>query len=120
MKDEYTNIISEFLAGPHSEALAWLHGGPAGRRRLGEHKSQDQSLSLVQHLCALGAESLIAVGYESDTDNCCRHLLVQLPTRDSYREAIFTFERASVKEHGFDGTPDDGQEYLFIDVKDFG
>jgi hypothetical protein len=119
VSNEYTDIIKDFLSGPHSEAVAWLGRGPAGVRTLGEHQSQAESLSLVQRLYALGAESVIAVGYGSDEDDHCRYLLVQLPTRDSYRKSLFGFERASVEDHGFDGTPDEGQEYLFIDVKNF-
>jgi hypothetical protein len=117
--DEY-DIIRELLSGPNSEALAWLSGGPVGVRTLGEHQSQAESLSLVHHLYALGAESVIATGYDSDQDNSCRHLLVKLPTRNSLRESIFGFERSGVEEHGFEGQPDDGQEYLLIDVKNFG
>ncbi len=119
MSDEETDIIRELLCGPHSEALAWLKGGPAGARTLGEHQSQAESLALVQHLYALGAESVIAAGYESEQEDGCRYLLVQLPSRDSYREAIFAFERASVESHGFDGTPDGGEGYLFVNVKNF-
>ena len=74
----------------------------------------------MQRLYGLGAESVIAVGYADDEDNGCRYLLVQLPTRDSCRQAIFAFERTKVEEHGFDGTMDEAQEYLFIDVKNFG
>lgn len=120
VSDEYTDIIQDLLNGPHSEAIAWLERGPAGVRRLGEHQTQADSLSLVRDLYALGAESVIAVGFGSDEDDYCRYLLVQLPTRESYREALFGFERASVESHGFDRTPDEGQEYLFIDVKNFG
>ena len=112
-------MVREFLAGPHSEAVAWLKAGAPAVRTLGEHQSQEESLSLVQRLYALGAESVLAVGLASDEDDGCRYLLVQLPTRDSYREALFGFERAGVEAHGFDGTIDEGQEYLFIDVKNF-
>ena len=119
MSDEYTDIVGELLGEPHSEAVAWLIGGPPGARILGEHQSQAQSLALVHHLYVLGAESVIAAGYGSEQDDACRYLLVRLPSRDSYREAIFGFERASVEGHGFDGTPDEGQEYLFVDVKNF-
>ncbi len=119
MNDEYTDMVREFLGGSHSEAVTWLQSGASGLRTLGEHQSQEESLSLVQRLYALGAESVIAVGYDSD-DNSCRYLFVQMPTRGTNRQAIFGFERASVEEHGFDGTVDEGQEYLFIDVKNFG
>jgi hypothetical protein len=111
--------LREFLGGPHSEAAAWLQSGAPGVRTLGEHRSQEESLSLVQRLYALGAESVIAAGYASDEDDSCRYLLVQLPSRESYRAAIFAFERVGVEQHGLDGTADEGQEYLFIDVKKF-
>jgi hypothetical protein len=119
MNDEHTSMVREFLGGPHSEAVAWLQSGAPGTRTLGEHQSQEESLSLVQRVYALGAQSVIAVGYASDEDDSCRYLLVQLPIRDSDREALFGFERVGVEKHGFDGTVDEGQEYLFIDVKNF-
>jgi hypothetical protein len=120
MSYEYSDMAREFLGGPHSEAVVWLESGPPGVRLLGEHQAQEESLSLVRRLYALGAESVLAVGYASDDDECCRYLLVQLPSRDAYRQAICAFERASVEKHGLDGTVDEGQEYLFIDVKNFG
>src|SRR5690242_17579629 len=100
-------MVRDFLDGPHAEAVAWLQSGAPGVRTLGEHPSQEQSLSLVQRLYALGAEAVIAVGYESDEDESCRYLLVRLPTRDSYRDALFGFERAGVEGHGFEGTVDE-------------
>jgi hypothetical protein len=109
-------MVREFLGGPHAEAVSWLEGGST--RILGELQSHDESLFLVNRFYALGAESVIAVELDPDGEGC-RYLLIHLPPRDSLRQAIFAFERAGVEEHGFDGTPDEGQEYLFIDVKDF-
>jgi hypothetical protein len=116
LNDDYSQMIRDFLTGPHAEAVSWLQGG-AGRT-LGELQSHDQSLFLVNRFYALGAQSVIAVELDPDGEGC-RHLLIQLPRRDSLRDAIFAFERAGVEDHGFDGTPDEGQEYLFVDVKNF-
>jgi hypothetical protein len=118
MNDEYTSIVRGFLSGPHTEALAWLRAGPDNSRSLGE-MSNSESSSLLNQLYALGAESVIAVGLQSENAAWCRYLLVQLPARSDYRSALFAFERRNVEEHGYEGQADEGQEYLFIDTKLF-
>ena len=119
MNEEYTSIIKEFLSGPHAEALEWLRASDGDKRQLGEHQSTAQSVALVEQLYALGAIKVIAVAISESTDGhgASRYLLVELPEEDRRREPLFYFEREQAEARGFDAQPDEGQLYLFLDVK---
>jgi hypothetical protein len=119
VNDEYRSIIKQFLSGPHAEALAWLGEGGGSRRRLGEHQSTGQSVALVERLYGLGSQKVIAVELHESPDGsgAARYLLVELPEEHRGREAIFAFEREEAQRRGFEGTEDEGQVYLFLDVK---
>jgi hypothetical protein len=117
--DDYTSIIEQFLCGPHAEALEWLRDGPPNGRTLGEHRRTDQSIALVERLYAQGAEKVLAVDLQESQDGSgrTRYLLVELPEQHRRRDPLFHFEREHAEAHGFDGTPDEGQLYLFFNVK---
>jgi hypothetical protein len=119
VNDEYTSIIKQFLSGPHAEALEWLRSGAGNERTLGEHRSTDQSISLVERLYGLGAEKVVAVDLQDYGDGTggTRYILVELPDEHRRRDPLFAFEREHAEARGFDGTPDEGQLYLFFDVK---
>jgi hypothetical protein len=119
MDDEYASIVKQFLAGPHAEALEWLRSGPSNGRTLGEHRGTEQSVALVERLYALGAEKVIAVGLWEGPGGrgASRFLLIELPDEHPKRDPLFGFEREHAEARGFDGTPDEGQLYLFLDVK---
>jgi hypothetical protein len=119
VNDEYASIIKQFLSGPHAEALEWLRSGPGNGRTLGELRTTDQSISLVDRMYALGAEKVIAVGLQDYGDGAggARYLLVELPEEHRRRDPLFAFEREHAEARGFDGTPDEAQLYLFFDVK---
>ncbi|HEY2586390.1 MAG TPA: hypothetical protein VGI81_11555 [Tepidisphaeraceae bacterium] len=122
MFEDYTSTIREFLSGPHAEAREWLQSGEGNKRRLIEHRSTAQSLEVVERLYSLGAERVLAVGLGEDSlgQSWCRYLLVELPDEPRRREALFAFEREHAEATGFDATPDEGQLYLFLDVKGLG
>ncbi len=117
--DEYTLIVRQFLSGPHAEAIGWLRSGLGNTRTLGEHTSTEQSAALVERLYTFGAEKVIAVDLQEGVDGSgtTRYLLVELPEEHRWRDLLFAFEREQAEARGFDGTPDEGQIYLFLDVK---
>lgn len=119
MNEEYTSTIKDLLSDPHAEALEWLRAGAENKRRLVEHRSTAQSAAFVERLYSLGAAKVLAVAFSEDSPEQarCRYLLVELPDRSDLRQALFAFEREQVETKGFEGTPDDGQLYLFLDVK---
>ena len=115
MDDLYYQLVREFLASNKAEALAWLRAGSdTSFRNLGEMEADD-SVAFVQRLYDLGAEKVLAVEIDEDSDGAnTGHLLVQLPADDAARERLFAFERDHAESHGFDATPDEGQEYLYL------
>jgi hypothetical protein len=117
--DEYNSIIKEFLKRPNAEALQWLRSARGDQRILGEHQSADPGIALVEDLYALGAQKVLAVDLQEleDGTSWTRYLLVELPEEHRRRDPLFAFEREHAEAHGFDGTPDEGQLYLFLDVK---
>lgn len=115
MDDLYHQLVKEFLASNKAEALSWLRAGSdTSFRNLGEMEA-DESIRFVQHLYDLGAETVLAVAIDEYPDGAnSGNLLVQLPPDDAARERLFAFEREHAESHGFDGTPDEGQEHLYL------
>lgn len=115
MNDSYHQFIKQFLASNKAEALEWLRAGSdQSFRNLGEMEA-DESLEFVQRLYDLGAEKVLAVKIDEYPEGAnTGHLLVQLPADDAARERLFAFERNHAESHGFDGTPDEGQEYVYL------
>jgi hypothetical protein len=73
----------------------------------------------VERLYALGAEKVVAVDLQERPDGggASRYLLIELPDEHRKRDPLFEFEREHAEARGFDGTADEGQLYLFLDVK---
>ena len=115
MDDLYHQLVKEFLASNKAEALSWLRGGSdTSLRNLGEMEP-DESIRFVEHLYDLGAETVLAVGIHEDPDGAnSGNLLVEPPPDDAARERLFAFEREHAESHGFDATPDEGQEYVYL------
>jgi hypothetical protein len=115
MDESYHHFINHFLASNKAEALEWLRAASdQSFRNLGEMET-DESIRLVQRLYDLGAQKVLAVEIDDYPEGAnTGHLLVQLPPDDSAREQLFAFEREDAESHGFDGTPDNGQEYLYL------
>ena len=115
MDDSYNQFIRQFLASNKAEALEWLGGGSdESFRNLGEMEA-GESMQFVQRLYDLGAEKVLAVEIDEYPEGAnTGHLLVQLPGADAARERVFAFEREHAESHGFDGTADEGQEYLYF------
>ena len=115
MDDSYQQFIKHFLTSKKSEALDWLRGGSDGSfRNLGEMESHE-SVEFVERLYDLGAEKVLAVEIEEYPEGATSgNLIVQLPADDVKREQLFSFEREHAESHGFEGTPDEGQEYLYF------
>jgi len=118
MDDNYFSLVKELLSGPKAEALEWLRSGSkASRRSLGEKQKTEDSIAFVQQLYDLGAEQVLAVGInEYHQGQNTSQLLVQLPDDDHARARLFAFERDLVEPRGFDGTADEGQEYLYLEL----
>ena|SRR5437763_35159 len=119
MNEEYHTLVKELLSGPHAEALEWLRAAIGNRRTLGEHRTTAQGIALVEQLYELGAVQVLAVALsESPTGRgCTRYLLVELPEEARGRESLFHFEREYAEGRGLEGQRDEGQLYLFLDVK---
>jgi hypothetical protein len=115
MDDSYHEFIKQFLASNKAEAREWLRGGPeTSFRNLGEMEA-DESSEFVERLYGLSAEKVLAVEINEYPEGAnTGHLLVQLPVDDSFRAALFNFEREHAESHGFDGAADEGQEYLYF------
>jgi hypothetical protein len=114
MDDE--QLVNHFLASSTAEALAWLRaGGETTFRNLGEMRA-DESIRFVQRLYDLGAEKVLAVKIDEYPEGAnTGHLLVQLPSDDdAARERLFAFEREHAESQGFNGTPDEGQEFIYL------
>lgn len=74
-----------------------------------------ESVQFIQRLYDLGAEEVLAVDIDEYPDGAnTGHLLIQLPSGGAVRERLFKFERKHAESHGFDGTPDEGQEYIYF------
>ncbi len=104
------------LATNKAEALSWLQGGPAGSfRNLGEMETNEESVAYVKRLYDAGAVEVIAVKIdEYDQDQNTGHLIVRLPETRYAREQVFALEREQAEAHGFDGSPDQGQTYIYL------
>jgi hypothetical protein len=115
MDDSSSQFIKQFLASNKAEAREWLRANSdASFRNLGEMEV-DESIEFVQRLYDLGAEKVLAVEIDEYPEGAnTGHLLVQLPAADDARERLFAFEREHAESHGFEGTPDDGQEYVYL------
>lgn len=115
MNDEYRQFVKQLLASEKAEALEWLRAGSVdSSRNLGEMEA-DQSTEFVPRLYDLGAEQVLAVEIDEYPKGAnTGHLLVQLPVDDAARERLFAFEREHAESHGFDGEPDEGQEYVYL------
>jgi hypothetical protein len=113
--ESYNQFIKQFLASNKAEALEWLRAAPDNSfRSLGEMEA-DESIQFIERLYELGAEKVLAVEIDEYPEGAnTGNLLVQLPADDSARERVFAFEREHAESHGFDGTPDEGQEYLYF------
>jgi hypothetical protein len=62
---------------------------------------------------------VIAVDLQESGDGrgWSRYLLIELPDEHRRRDSLFAFEREQAEARGFEGTTDEGQLYLFLDVK---
>src|SRR5262245_2243569 len=115
MEDSYDDFIDQFLASSKAEALEWLRGGSEESfRNLGE-MGAEESIAFVERLYDLGAKRVLAVEIDEYAGGAnTGHVLVQLPADDRARENLFGLERDQAEAHGFDRTPDEGQEYLYF------
>jgi hypothetical protein len=124
-QDFNETIVRKFLSDPGKiEVLAWLRaGGAKEQRTLGEMSSQEDSLALAEEIYSAGAEKVFAVGIreyvKSDLDGDLRcqntgKLLVALPADPRARKKVFRWQAKQARALGFDGTPDTGQQYLFV------
>jgi hypothetical protein len=115
MDDLTRQLIKRFLAGKKAAALEWLRGCPEGSfRNLGEMEAEE-SVDFVRRLYDLGAEQVLAVEVDEYPDGAnTGHLLVQLPSDAAARQRLFAFDREHAESLGFEGDPDEGQEYLYL------
>ncbi len=115
MDDSYRQFIKQFLSSNKAEALEWLRAGSdTSFRNLGEMEAEEL-IEFVERLYDLGAEKVLAVEIDQYPEGAnTGHLLVQLPSDGDAREKLFAFEREHAESHGFDGTPDEGQEYIYL------
>jgi hypothetical protein len=115
MDESYHDFVKQFMAGNKAEALTWLRAGSAtAPRNLGEMGTQE-SIEFVERLYGLGAQEVLAVEIDEYPDGAnSGHALVRLPADDHARQALFAFEREDAEAHGFEGTPDEGQEYIYL------
>lgn len=117
MNQDYLDFVREMLSSKKAEALSWLRAsGPTSVRNLGELDTTDASIAFVETIYNLGAVEVLAVQIEEYPEGqSTSYLMARLPS--DQRDRLFAFEREHAESHGFDGTEDDGQEWLFIDVK---
>jgi hypothetical protein len=108
-------LFEKFLAGDKAEALEWLRATPANSLRTLGEMAIDESIAFVTRLYDLGAEQVLAVEIDEYPEGAnTGHLLVKLPSDGVARRRLFDFERADAESHGFEGTPDRGQEYVYL------
>lgn len=110
------DVIKKMLASNKAEALAWLKAGSESSfRNLGEMETTDESIAFTERWYELGAEQVLACDIaEYEDGQNSGHLLIQLPSDDATRVRLFAAEREHAESMGFDGVPDEGQEYLFL------
>jgi hypothetical protein len=110
-----SDVIAEMLASNKAEAIGWLRAGSQSSfRNLGEMETTEESIAFAQRFYDLGAGSVLACNIgEYDEGQNSGHLLFQLPPDDKARERLFA-AREHAESMGFEGEPDEGQEYLFM------
>ncbi len=114
--EQHRKFVERMLATNKAEALSWLQGSPAGSfRNLGEMETNEESVAYVKRLYDAGAVEVIAVKIdEYDQDQNTGHLIVRLPEARYAREQVFALEREQAEAYGFDGSPDQGQTYIYL------
>jgi hypothetical protein len=116
MDVDYGKFVKRMLATKKAEALGWLHGGSVESfRTVGEMATTAESVAYVQRLYDAGAVRVLAVKIDewSDGQNT-GHLLVQLASDVAARRRLFALEREQAEPMGFEGSADEGQEYLYF------
>jgi hypothetical protein len=113
--DDSGQLIKRLLACRKAEALEWLRVGPVDSFRNFGKMEAGESIEFVRRLYDLGAEKVFAVEIHEYAEGAnTGHVLVQLPVDDDARGRLFAFERGHAESQGFEGTPDEGQEYVYL------
>jgi len=98
------------------EVLTWLTESNVPGRSLGEAKSQNASIALVQSLYQLGAKKIWVFdidGEPTEEQNSGR-LIVELPEDHNKRHDVLAKCAEIGAEQGFDAEPDTGQRYTIL------
>lgn len=117
-------IVQELLGDPNRvEVLSWLKGAKSETRALGVLPTTEESIRFAEGIYGAGAEEVFAVDIETYTDELVDRevrrsstgkLIVRLPRDATRRRRFFKWEGKHARSLGFEGTKDEGQEYLFV------
>jgi hypothetical protein len=112
------NFAQKLLNSEKAEALGWLDGSsPTSFRNLGEMQTNEESAAFVKRIYSMGAKSVLAVEIVKwEQGENTGKLLIELPNDRFARSELFAFEKQHAESMGFDGSPDKGQQYLFLNL----
>ena len=99
-------------AGTSADAQMWLQ---AGKHTLGE-MNQTDSRRLVNKLLRHGAVRILAceiADYGEQGQNT-GHVVIELPSEEASRLKLFKAIARIAESLGYDGDPDDGQDYTYL------
>jgi hypothetical protein len=95
-----------------ADAQEWIKDPKTNLGEMDRRGSQ----RLVQRWVALGALRIMACKIDSygDEGQNTGHLVIELPKEVGAREKLFKALARQAESQGFDGDPDDGQQYMYL------
>jgi hypothetical protein len=115
---DHVHFVQKLLRSRRkAEALRWLLGSQASRRRaLGGFTGAKSSANLVRELYAAGAVKVIAVEIKSKPTGSqwTEKLVMELPSDAKLRESIFRWCKRQGAKAGYSPEHDGGEKHLYL------
>ena len=116
--NDHVHFVRKLLQSRRkAEALRWLLGSQASRRRtLGGFTGAKSSANLVRELYATGAVKVIAVEIKSKPTGSqwTEKLVMELPSDPKLRESIFRWCKRQGAKVGYSPETDGGEKHLYL------
>lgn len=112
----YDEFITNILLKKHDtmEAREWLQTAGPDYGVIHE-LSHEESIDVVEEAYRRGASKVEAMGnFGKGMDCSVDWILITLPKTPAYREMLFEFEEIVARTTGFEGSIDEGQQYLLL------